>query len=115
MAFLDPGPLRFQPSSEERSIQEQIDALTVEERRCFDGLKEKWQQQKDSFPLSDAMILRFARCSPGKTKFNEKAAWKVMKRFDQRYLNLSAASLEQQLLTQVREKPDDSLILACSQ
>jgi hypothetical protein len=95
------GPLRFAPSDEERSLQAQLDALTDAERTCLDHLKSKWQAQYPQTPLSDAMVLRFARCSPGATKFNEKAAWKVMKHFDMRYLTLTASSLESQLLSKV--------------
>jgi len=50
----------------------------------------------------DEMYLRFARCSPGPEKFNAKAAWKVMKNYDSRYLELTAASMEKQILSKVR-------------
>lgn len=91
---LPEGPMRFAPKGE-RSIQEQIDALTEAEKACFDNLKKKWE--KDGEPFSDEMYLRFARCSPGTKKFNEKASWKVMKKFEKRYLDLKAADLEKQL------------------
>lgn len=93
------GTQRFAPKGE-RTIEEQIDALTKEERECFESLKSRWLEYAE-FRFDDEMILRFARCSPGKKKFNEKASWKVMKRFDKRYLDLTASKLEGQLLTQV--------------
>jgi CRAL/TRIO domain len=45
------------------------------------------------------MILRFARCSPGPEKFNEKSAFKVMQKFNPRYLSLKAVDLEKQLMS----------------
>ena len=51
--------------------------------------------------LFNVMILKII-CyihSPGKNKFNQDTAWKVMKKFDTRYLTLTAASIEDQLLT----------------
>ena len=92
---LGKGPMRFAPVGE-RSVIEQIAALSPPERECFDNLKTMWEA-KNLHPFSDAMILRFARCSPGTQKFNEKAAWKVMQKFDPRYLELTVASMEGQL------------------
>ena len=63
------GPLRFAPK-DERSIQEQIDALTPAEKECFDNLKKNWEAKNPTQGFSDEMYLRFARCSPGKDKFN---------------------------------------------
>ena len=93
------GPLRFAAEGE-RSTEEQIAALTVAEKKCFDSLKSKWEEKHS--PFSDDMYLRFARCSPGKEKFNEKASMRVMKQYDKRYLRLTAADLEEQLLSKVR-------------
>jgi len=108
---LGPGPMRFAPKSE-RSFQEQLDSLSKEERECFDQLKEKWNKQieenktatkkkKDAavHSYSDDMFLRFARCSPGRKKFVESASWKVMNRFNPRYLTLTASGMEKQLLS----------------
>jgi hypothetical protein len=95
---LGDGPMRFAPTGE-RSIAEQIAALTEAEKKCFDNLKEKWEKTYE--PFSDEMYLRFARCSPGKEKFNEKTAFKVMKSFPRRYLELNAIDLEKQLATKV--------------
>jgi len=95
------GPERFAPSKDERTIQEQIDGLSKEEKQCFDNLKTKWSEKypDDSDLFSDEMILRFAYCSPGTKKFNDNASWKVMKNFDKRFLGLNAVDLEQQLLS----------------
>jgi len=97
-ASLSDGPMRFAPK-DERSLEEQLAALTPEEKECFDSLKQKWEEKHPEEKFSDEMYLRFARCSPGTKKFNEKAAWKVMKKFDKHYLEVKAADLEQQLLT----------------
>uniref|UniRef100_A0A7S1VJ89 CRAL-TRIO domain-containing protein n=1 Tax=Grammatophora oceanica TaxID=210454 RepID=A0A7S1VJ89_9STRA len=96
---LGEGPMRFAPHGE-RPIEEQIKSLTEEEKKCFDELKKKWEAKEDrSHSFSDEMILRFARCSPGKTKFNVKTAWKVMNKYNAHYLELTAGGLEKQLLT----------------
>ena len=94
---LGEGPMRFSPIGE-RSIEEQIAALTPEEKECFDTLKTKWER-KITHSYSDEMILRFARCSPGVKKFNDKAAMKVMLKFNPGYLELTAAVMEKQLLS----------------
>eukprot|EP00535_Pseudo-nitzschia_heimii_P013046 CAMPEP_0197193024 /NCGR_PEP_ID=MMETSP1423-20130617/26276_1 /TAXON_ID=476441 /ORGANISM="Pseudo-nitzschia heimii, Strain UNC1101" /LENGTH=269 /DNA_ID=CAMNT_0042646073 /DNA_START=85 /DNA_END=894 /DNA_ORIENTATION=+ len=95
------GPERFAPSNDERTIQEQISSLTEKERECFENLKAKWSNRtsEDSFDLDDKMILRFAYCSPGSEKFNEKTAWKVMEKFERRFLELKAVDLEEQLMS----------------
>ena len=99
---LGPGPMRFAPI-QERTIEEQIRALSPSERKCFDALKSKWEKKMSNQPpFTDEMYLRFARCSPGTQKFNDKASWKVMKKFDQRYIHLTAEGLEKQLLSKVR-------------
>jgi hypothetical protein len=96
------GPCRFAPSLTERTLQEQIDLLSMEEKMCFHNLKIKWEENADSEPfISDDWYLRFARCSPGPTKYNEKSAWIVMSKFNRKYDKLTAELLEQQLLTKV--------------
>lgn len=97
---LGTGPMRFS-TREERPISDQIAALSESERECFDTLKQKWQNKKpdEADVFTDEMYLRFARCSPGKHKFKAEASWKVMKKFDQRYLSLRATSLESQLMS----------------
>ncbi len=100
-AELGPGPMRFAPAFDERSFDDQMASLTVQEKECIRALKAKWEANHPDFPFSDAMYLRFARCSPGRKKFNLNASWKVMKKFDHRYLSLTAESLEEQLLSQV--------------
>jgi len=104
---LGPGPMRFAPKGE-RSFAEQLESLSPEEKKCFDDLKEKWNKHIEEnktagktpdHSYSDKMLLRFARCSPGRKKFVESASWKVMKKFDPRYLTLTAEGLEKQLMT----------------
>ena len=95
---LGAGPLRFAPT-DEKTIAEQIAALSEEEKACFDELKERWNKKDRGHKYSDAMILRFARCSPGPKKFAVEPAFKVMKNFNPRYLELDAEKLEAQLMT----------------
>jgi hypothetical protein len=101
-AELGDGPMRFAPHGE-RTLQEQLDTLTDEERKCIETLKQKWHTNHPDQPFSDEMYLRFARCSPGIKKFNAKASEKVMKKFNRRYITLTASSLEDQLLSKVRQ------------
>lgn len=86
--------------ADERSIEEQLASLSESERAAVDTLKQRWESQ-DPVPhqFDDEMYLRFARCSPGSKKFNVDAAWKVMKKYDGRYLRLNAEDLEEQLLS----------------
>ena len=104
LSDLGDGAKRFAPQNE-RSLEEQIAALNEAEKKCFDTLKTEWKSYvesvkkgKEALPsFDDAMLLRFARNSPGKTKFNPETAMKVMKKFDKRYLELTAEQLEDQL------------------
>jgi hypothetical protein len=101
MNELGDGPKRF-ALTKERPLAEQLADLTPEQKACFEKLKADWSaknNKNDAPPFSDAMILRFARNSPGRTKFNARTAFKVMKRFDQRYLELTAEGLAAQLQT----------------
>mmetsp|Transcript_22805 Transcript_22805/g.63420 ORF Transcript_22805/g.63420 Transcript_22805/m.63420 type:complete len:283 (+) Transcript_22805:61-909(+) len=95
---LGQGPLRFAPENE-RTISDQIAALNEKEKLCYDSLVAKWKEEYPDKPFSEDYVLRFARCSPGTEKFNEKSALKVMRRFDRRYLDLKATKLEAQLLS----------------
>uniref|UniRef100_A0A6U2FXP7 CRAL-TRIO domain-containing protein n=1 Tax=Pseudictyota dubia TaxID=2749911 RepID=A0A6U2FXP7_9STRA len=95
---LGDGPMRFAPI-DERSVEDQIAALSPSERECVDNLKTRWEKKSSGYAFSDSMYLRFARCSPGPEKFNEEAAWKVMKKFDSRYLTLTAVQQEKQLIS----------------
>jgi len=98
LKVLGEGPMRFAPI-DELSTAEQIAALSEEEKACFDDLKNRWTKKDRGHKYSDAMILRFARCSPGPKKFAAEPAFKVMKSFNPRYLELSAEKLEAQLMT----------------
>lgn len=97
---LGEGPKRFALIGE-RSIEEQIEALDLNERECFDTLKKKWEEKYPDAPFTDEMYLRFARCSPGAKKFSKKSSFKAMKKFDKRYLSLTAAGMKRQLMTKV--------------
>lgn len=88
------------PLPGERSVAEQLASLSPRERAAVATLKQRWEgQAKVPHAFDDAMLLRFARCSPGPEKFNADAAWKVMKNYDGRYLVLTATALEEQLRT----------------
>ena len=95
---LGDGPMRFAPT-DELTTAEQIAALSEEEKACFDELKDRWNKKDRGHKYPDAMILRFARCSPGPKKFAVEPAFKVMKNFNPHYLDLSAEKLEAQLMT----------------
>lgn len=86
---------------EERSVRTQILHLQPQERACFVSLKVRWYDQHPDTPLSDEMILRFARCAPA-GPFDEASAWQAMGKFDRRYLGLSAQGLRKQLRARVR-------------
>jgi hypothetical protein len=95
------GPMRYAPDFEQlRSITSQIEALTEDEKKCFDAIKEKWECRYPTEKFADEMILRFARCSPG-TPFDKKAAWKTMKSYEKSYISLSIVDMERQLRTKV--------------
>ena len=96
---LGEGPMRFAKRGE-RSLEKQLEGLGQAELRCFYNLKRKWNEYEKAFVLSDEMILRFARNSGGKP-YKEKAAWKAMKKFNSRFLRLSAKQMHKQLLTKV--------------
>jgi hypothetical protein len=76
------------------------EVLTDAQQACCSNLKRRWHEKYPKLPLSDEMILRFALCAP-RGLFHEPSAWKKMKRFDRRYLTLTAAGMEKQLLTKV--------------
>jgi hypothetical protein len=97
---LGSGPKRFALIGE-WPIELQIEALDPNERECFDSLKGKWEERYPDSPFSDEMYLRFARCSPGAKTFNKKSSFKAMKKFDKRYLSLTAAGMKRQLMTKV--------------
>ena len=103
-AVLSHGPCRFALDAEiERSIKEQIHSLTMEEKMCYDNLKCKWEEIYK--PFNDYMYLRFARCSPGPIKFQEKFAWTVMLQYNRKYDTIRCINsnnyIEKQLLTKV--------------
>jgi hypothetical protein len=84
------------------TVQDELppEVLTEAQETCCANLKRRWHEKYPKLPLSDEMILRFALCAP-RGLFHEASAWKKMKRFDRRYLTLTAAGMEKQLLTKV--------------
>mmetsp|Transcript_16218 Transcript_16218/g.31399 ORF Transcript_16218/g.31399 Transcript_16218/m.31399 type:complete len:375 (-) Transcript_16218:41-1165(-) len=72
-------------TSGERSVQEQLAALTPEQNKSFEALKAEYEKHKKNTyrdqDFGDYMLLRFLRNSPGAVKFNVKTAQKVMKNF----------------------------------
>ena len=102
--FLGDGPAQFAPRKPERDIQEQLDALKDQERKCVDALIDKWDAKYPGEPLPDSLVLRYARNSPGNEPFNKKASWQTMKAMHgsdvvQSYLSLGATKMSKQLET----------------
>jgi hypothetical protein len=83
-----------------RLFEQQMSALSIEQRSCVLQLKNKWESRLNGIavPFPDLWYIRFAKCSPG-SPFHYKSAWIVMKKFDTRYLSLSIIDMECQLLT----------------
>lgn len=98
--LLGEGPMRFGPTGPERTIEEQLASLPVDGQACFEILRNKWHSRFQGQEAPDELILRFVRNSSG-GEFNEKAAWRSLKRFNIRYLTLSVHTMEHQLLSKV--------------
>ena len=79
---------------------EAVTERTEAQQVCCDNLRMRWLEKYPSAPLSDDMVLRFALSAP-RGKYHESSAWRRMKRFDRRYLTLTASGMEKQLLTKV--------------
>ena len=88
-------------SAEQTPYEQQMASLSVEKRACVIHLKMKWERRvHGESVLPDEWYIRFAKCSPGEP-FDAKSAWRIMTKFDQRYLNLSILSMEKQLLSKI--------------
>jgi hypothetical protein len=83
--------------AKERSFEEQMASLSIDERKVVSALKAAWLKSGRP-PFSNFWYLKFARCSPGRP-FSYKAALKNMKSYDQRYLSLSIITMEKQIRT----------------
>jgi hypothetical protein len=105
---LGDGPMRFSPSQpsgggatalpfRERTTKDQIESLSAAERDVFDYIRYKWQSRNPAMPLSDDLFLRFARCS----LFNDREAWRTMKKYNKHIQQLTAEHLEPQLRSKV--------------
>jgi hypothetical protein len=97
---LGEGPMRFAEKGE-HSLAQQLEDLKKNDRRCINNLKQRWQENNASFDFPEEMYLRFARSTAKKKGFNEDKAFKYMRKFNKRYLKLSAHQLEKQLMTKV--------------
>jgi hypothetical protein len=95
--------MRFSPSqrvaggARERTTKDQIESLSPLEREVFDYMGYKWQSRHPTIPLSDDLLLRFARCS----LFNDRTAWRTMKKYNRYILSLTAEQLEPELRSKV--------------
>jgi hypothetical protein len=83
-------------ASQERSYQEQVDSLAPPERKCVTGLRQYWEEVYK--PMPKHVYLLVARYC----QFDARKAKKMLSSLNERYLDLTAAQLEPQLLTQVR-------------
>ncbi len=83
------------------SFEDELNGLKNSEYSCFCSLKQKWEEEYPDSPFEDGMYLRFARWSPGGNAYDSRNAWKIMERYDRRYLTLTAESLKAQLMTKV--------------
>ena len=111
---LGEGPMRYAPNDDGDSFQEHVALLDSEDRECYTNLVKRWHYQYmrhlssgsgsaggnsrkngNNFPLSNPWILRFAIYH----NFNEKRAWKAMRKLKSRFIYLNAFDLESQLLT----------------
>jgi hypothetical protein len=97
------GPLRF-TNKGERSLDQQIQALSRSDRICYKQLLQRWEDRmtkksRGTYHLPKEACLRFARNNTKKDGFCEERAWRSMLKFNNRYLCLSAHRLEQQLLS----------------
>lgn len=81
--------------SHERSLKDQLDSLTQRERNCFVILRQHWDTDHRAMP--GHMYLRFARFC----RFDIRQGRKLLSKFSDRYLSLTAAALEPQLMTRV--------------
>jgi CRAL/TRIO domain len=80
-----------------RSFDDQVNEMTMAQRSCVFALKTTWEQcEGKSKPFPNIWYIKFAKCSPG-TPYDFKAALKVMKKFDRRFLNLTIMAVERQL------------------
>ena len=80
-----------------RSFDDQVNEMTMAQRSCVYALKTTWEQgEGKSKPFPNHWYIKFAKCSPG-TPYDFKAALKVMKKFDRRFLNLTIMAVERQL------------------
>jgi hypothetical protein len=94
VASLPPSRFLVNPDHD-RTYEEQMAALSIDDRNVVVALKSSWLKSGRP-PFPNSWYLRFARCSPGRP-FTFSTAFKSMKAFDQRYMNLTIRTMEDQL------------------
>jgi hypothetical protein len=67
----------------ERTVEDQLASLSEAQLEAFQTLKNKWLNKAERpIEFNDYMLLRFIRNSPGKEKFNDKTAFKVLENYE---------------------------------
>jgi hypothetical protein len=92
------APSRFLVNpDQDRTYEQQMASLSIDDRNVVMALKSSWLKSGRP-PFPNSWYLRFARCSPGRP-FTFSTAYKTMKAFDQRYMNLTIRVMEDQIRT----------------
>ena len=89
-------------SKVERTPREMLSFLSSDQRTVVLALQKKWEDTPEgkAHPMPLDWYIRFARHSPG-IPYTFQSAWKVMKKFDVRYLDLNIVSMEKHLLSRI--------------
>lgn len=109
IARLGEGPMRFF-SHGERSLEDQIQSLSIPNKRAYNNLKQSWQDyqikirsmggKRVSFDMPTSWHLRYLRFTAKKDgTFNPQRAFQAEKKLKRRFLNLNVFVLERQLKT----------------
>lgn len=96
VASLAPSRFLVNPN-QDRTYEQQMASLSIDDRNVVMALKSSWLKSGRP-PFPNSWYLRFARCSPGRP-FTFTTAYKSMKAFDQRYMNLTMRAMEDQIRT----------------
>lgn len=98
-ALLGPGPMRFGPVVQERSIQKALLSMrgssTAKRIEAYADLKAQWQIQGQKKAFTDQQMLRLLQFC----KYDSDRAFTLMKRINLNHFQLNAFSLEEQLKT----------------
>ena len=60
---LGPGPARFEPPTNGKTLEEQVSELSDHDKNVVRSLKSRWEQTYPEVPFTDRMYLQFARYS----------------------------------------------------